>query len=399
MHLPWTDSGIYFDCGLGADGSYDRISRAATPAEYQGGWTHWAFTKDCSRGEMTIYRNGQPWASGTGLSKPLALATRVTLGAGYPGAIFALRILPVAQSAAEIQAGLVTPGFDALVCNEYSTVIVDRSTGKQSALMRRFWAYPQSGGLALLPDKRLETLELKWVGNAQFQPTLLGFIEGAPPIPSENLTEQNDYNGATSVEVAKSQDVSYDWTRAQEIGGGGSGSLALGTESNVSAGVSFIAEGSMMVAAWKIGATGSLEISGSGQTQTSIGATTSQSMVDRLALRGTPETVAKFPHLGKRFIPKNVGYALVVSALADVFVTCLSRSRKMIGYQVRPAKDIPPDVNTISFLMNPAYTMNGSLDGMTGSQPTSERYFRGLPEQRAQYGAMVPASYYRLLDA
>jgi hypothetical protein len=36
---------------------------------------------------------------------------------------------------------------------------------------------------------------------------------------------------------------------------------------------------------------------------------------------------------------------------------------------------------------------------MTGSSPTSERFFRNLPEQRLQYGSMYPASYYRLKEA
>ena len=50
-----------------------------------------------------------------------------------------------------------------------------------------------------------------------------------------------------------------------------------------------------------------------------------------------------------------------------IYSTRLVRSGKMIGYQVQPVEGIPPDINTITFLMNPAYTMNGSLDGMTGS--------------------------------
>jgi hypothetical protein len=103
--------------------------------------------------------------------------------------------------------------------------------------------------------------------------------------------------------------------------------------------------------------------------------------------------------LGTRFIPKNIGYALVVSALADVFVTRLARSGKMVGYQVQPVDGIPPDVNTITFLMNPAYTMNGSLDGMTGSSATSDRFFKHVPEMRSQYGSLYPASYYRLKEA
>ena len=122
-------------------------------------------------------------------------------------------------------------------------------------------------------------------------------------------------------------------------------------------------------------------------------------MTDKLELRGNYETEAKFPHLGKRFVPKNIGYALVVSALADVFVTRLKRTGRMIGYQVQPVDGIPPDVNTITFLINPAYTMNGSLDGMTGSSATTDRFFKHIPEMRSQYGSLYPASYYRLQEA
>ena len=122
-------------------------------------------------------------------------------------------------------------------------------------------------------------------------------------------------------------------------------------------------------------------------------------MTDSLHLVGTQETNAHFPHLGQRFIPKNVGYALVVSALADVFVTRLQRRGTMIGYQTMPVENIPPDVNTITFLINPAYTMNGSLDGMTGSSATSQRFHKHVPAMRSRYGSLYPASYYRLEEA
>jgi len=43
--------------------------------------------------------------------------------------------------------------------------------------------------------------------------------------------------------------------------------------------------------------------------------------------------------------------------------------------------------------------MNGSLDGLTGSNATSDRFFRHVPEMRNQYGSLYPASYYRLQEA
>jgi len=284
-------------------------------------------------------------------------------------------------------------GGDALVSSEYSSITVENTP--KVALMRRFFAYPAANGAALLPDKRIEALELKWIGNAQFAPTLLGYIEGPPPVPSENLTLSDDYNGATSVELTMSEDMAFKWNRSQDAGLGAKAETFVGGDTEMNAGLGLTKK----IGAIRAGFKGNLDFSYQFQNQSSITSSSSLSMTDKLELRGTPEETAKFPHLGKRFIPKNIGYALVVSAIADVFVTRLARSGKMVGYQVQPVDGIPPDVNTITFLMNPAYTMNGSLDGMTGSTATSNRFFKHVPEMRSQYGSLYPASYYRLQEA
>ncbi|XWK86464.1 MAG: LamG-like jellyroll fold domain-containing protein [Phormidium sp.] len=282
----------------------------------------------------------------------------------------------------------------AVVSAEYSTIDIDPTTGQKTAMMRRLFAAPTLNGVNLLSDKPLETLELKWIGNAQFAPTLLGYIEGAPPVPSENLTLADDYNGATSVELTMTEDVEFNWTRSQDSGLGMAAEAFMGAGEVMSMGVGVEIEVSN-----RHGFKGNLDFSYQFQNESSITSSSSLSMTDKLELRGTPEADPKFPHLGNRFIPKNIGYALVVSALADVFVTRLARSKKMVGYQVLPVDGIPPDVNTITFLMNPAYTMNGSLDGMTGSSATSNRFFKHVPEMRSQYGSLYPASYYRLQEA
>lgn len=71
----------------------------------------------------------------------------------------------------------------------------------------------------------------------------------------------------------------------------------------------------------------------------------------------------------------------------------------MGGYQISPVEGVPPDVNTITFLMNPAYVMQGSLDGLTESSAASDRFYRQVSELRSQYGSLYPASYYRLHKA
>ncbi len=286
-------------------------------------------------------------------------------------------------------------GGDALVSAEYSTVTLDPTTKRKAAIMRRFLGAPTINGATLLSDKRIETLELKWIGNAQFAPTLLGYIEGPPPVPSENLTIEEDYNGATSVELTMSEDVDFSWNRAQDSGLGAAAEIFAGAATDAAAGIGLTTR----VATMRAGFKGNFDFSYQFLNESNITSSSSLSLTDRLELRGTPEVKPHFPHLGTRFIPKNIGYALVVSAISDVFVTRLARSGKMVGYQVRPVEGLPPDVNTITFLMNPAYTMNGSLDGMTGSSATSDRFFKHVPEMRSQYGSLYPASYYRLKEA
>lgn len=82
VHLPWSNSNIYFDCGW--DGGYDRIEKGATPDEIEGRWNHWAFTKNAVSGDMKIYLNGELWHSGTGKTKPINIQDLV-LGSNNAG--------------------------------------------------------------------------------------------------------------------------------------------------------------------------------------------------------------------------------------------------------------------------------------------------------------------------
>lgn len=285
---------------------------------------------------------------------------------------------------------------DALVSAEYSTVSLAPETQQRTALMRRFFASPGLNGVMLLPDKRIEPLELLWIGNAQFEPTLLGYIEGAPPVPSENLTVEENYNGATSVELTQSDDVVYSWSRERDSGFGKTFSAFAGFRNAL-----FYQVGNFSFTALEgeVGYQGDRLVESNTLANSNISASSNSSATDRLELRGALERTAKFDHLGKRFIPKNVGYALVVSGLADVYITRLSRSRKMVSYQLLPNQDVPLDVNTITFLMNPAYVMNGSLDGQVGSSAADDRFYSHVTEMRSQMGSRYPASYYRLQEA
>jgi hypothetical protein len=107
IHLPWSDGVIYWDCGNDGSG-YDRISKAASPDDFEGRWTHWAFTKDATTGRMEIYLNGELWHSETGKNRAIA-ATRMLVGSDadgnwpWPGNLDHLSLWQTALTAADIQ--------------------------------------------------------------------------------------------------------------------------------------------------------------------------------------------------------------------------------------------------------------------------------------------------------
>ncbi len=283
---------------------------------------------------------------------------------------------------------------------EYTTFSVDPASGARTAMMRRFTGVLHPAGARLLSDQRIEDLELRFVGNAQFRPTLLGYIEGPPPVPSENLTVAPDsYAGATSVATVQSTDVEFSWNRSKESNSGASFDFYAGLDIGVEEGVAvggFVSFDSLEA---KIGLKGSA-VTDQGTTEgTSVSASAGAVSTNRIELRGEAEAEPAFPVLGRRFVPKNVGYALVISALADVFIARLKKSQRMVAYQVLPVPNIPPDVNTITFFLNPAYVLNGSLDGQVGTAAASARFHSEVPSMRSQYGSLFPASYFRLREA
>lgn len=260
------------------------------------------------------------------------------------------------------------------------------------AMLQRATVMVSSDGLAVRTGQRIGRLELEWIGNAQFRPTILGYIEGAPPVPSENLTvDPASYLGASSVQLATSEEVQRSWTRTEVNEVGVELSAYFGPKLDLDVG--------LIKASSELAIGGEFSGSATDSWESTASVTETSLVVDRLDLVGSVETTAHFAHLGERFVPKNVGYAVVSSGLADVYVTRLAHTGRMMSYVIRHAEDVPIDVNTITFMMNPAYTMNGSLDGFTGSEPTSSRFFPDIEEMRRRYGWRYPASFYRIADA
>jgi len=428
------------------------LSPASGIAIGDGNWYHLAVTWESRTGQLAIFVDGERRYSGElardaviPQGQPLSLGATPTGTNPFVGFLEAIQLWEVALSADEIQVsqhlpasgnepgllgywpledlgsdqirdrsgndyhgtpvgqvqfapstapiGVIDTEATVVIANEYPTQEMGPA-GEAIALMRRFYAFLQPDAVYLLQDQRLENLEVRWVGNAQFEPTLLGYIEGAPPVPSENLTLEENYDGASAVQLTSTEEVSYSWTRSQEAGLGFDIEAILGTAGNV--GISFIVSTDVEAG---VGFTGSISGSYSLLDEGTTTLDVANIFQDRLALRGEMEATPQFPLLGRRYVPKNVGYALVASSLADVFVLRLQRSRRMVSYQVAPVPDLPPQVNTITFLVNPAYRLNGTLDGQVGTAAADDRIYAQVPEQRSQFGSQLPASYFRIQEA
>ncbi len=107
IHLPWTNDNVYWDCGNSGT-SYNRINKTANASDYEGRWTHWAFTKNATAGTLKIYLNGELWHSGTGLTYSINPGGTTNIGAGktntnfWPGKLDEFRIDNVERSSETI---------------------------------------------------------------------------------------------------------------------------------------------------------------------------------------------------------------------------------------------------------------------------------------------------------
>ncbi|MGB1277829.1 MAG: hypothetical protein ACPG77_18935, partial [Nannocystaceae bacterium] len=302
----------------------------------------------------------------------------------------------VADASETIHDDLPLCPADAFVGGEYDSV--EQVAGKKVAYLRRMQAWSTGSEITYGMGQRVDTLEMRWLGNAQMKPTLVGYIEGAPPVPSENLTVEADYRGASSVEFKVSESAARTYEQTLSTGVDMKLGVEVGAATNTGGGVAF-GLNAFEEANTKALVQGHLDASARFQSDFSHGDVRASTTSDKLSLTGAREKKAEYPRLGLRYEPKNVGYATVVSTLADVYALRLKSSKRMVSYRVVPVKDIPPDINTVTFLINPAYTKNGTLDGQVGSESATGDVFSHVAKARAQYGSAVESSYFRVREA
>ena len=106
-HNPWSNGQVYWDAGQ--DGGYDRINAQAGTEDYEGEWSHWAFTKNTNTGEMRIFLNGEEWLMGEDKDNSMSGIAKFNIASSaggtnyYRGAMDDFFVLDKELTAEEIQ--------------------------------------------------------------------------------------------------------------------------------------------------------------------------------------------------------------------------------------------------------------------------------------------------------
>ncbi|MFJ3793967.1 LamG-like jellyroll fold domain-containing protein [Kitasatospora sp. NPDC090091] len=291
-----------------------------------------------------------------------------------------LSTAPVSADTAQVRSALAdvrTPFHSTIAgapgVTEYADLQYD-AKGQAIGVLKRCYGFVRDGRWHLITGYKVGDLITEWVGQAQFDPQLMGYIEGAPPVPSENLTDKSDgYAGASSVEFGEAEEVVQSLSASRENSRNQAFNASLGLENDqgimtvaapLGAGTAFPAAKFHL----KISATGSVERSNSWSEDTKISVGKNTARKTKLALTGYTEDPAKVLNstVGRRYVPANTGIALVQSQTADIFALRLAHTGALVAYRMMPNPDIPLDWNIIHFPINPRYTKQGTLDGAVG---------------------------------
>ncbi|RSS61729.1 LamG domain-containing protein [Streptomyces sp. WAC07061] len=259
---------------------------------------------------------------------------------------------------------------------EYADLQTD-SQGLRFGVMKRAYSSVRDGSWSLTTGYKVGDLITTWVGQAQFAPQLVGYLEGAPPVPSENLVKgtADDFKDAASVKFVQANTVtntlaaesknSFDASAKFFINASYSDDTYI-VSAPLGAGTAKRASSNEM----NLGISGEVKESKgwSNETQVTQGATTTRTSEVALTGHWEPDDAKKQvnPTAGRRWVPANTGFAFVQSDTADQYALRLKHNGALVAYRMVPNPAIPTDWNIIPFPINPQYTKQGTLDGLVG---------------------------------
>ncbi len=276
--------------------------------------------------------------------------------------------------------------------SETIEVIGDITASEFKNATQLFLGYFTEDGISGYGSLNLETNGkagediLVYIGQGQYKPQIVGFIEGAPPVPSENLTVDDPTNpdkyvgtstitfgtdGEVHTEVSNEKQKSLDYHLNFSVGG------LFEMEDEKSVGTPFTSI-SLKLAKMEASlyADFEKERSKSSTENEQIDTSSAKEKQYSLTLGGSWEpniynlanvSSNKLYIQAKRlYRPNNMGIAVVKSRTADLYAIQNSVTKKTTGIKAVPDPNIPEDINYIMFKINPDYIKNGSLDGRIG---------------------------------
>lgn len=293
---------------------------------------------------------------------------------------------PISADAAEVRSALTGIGttFNTHVdatpaASEYGDLQAD-TDGHAFGVMKRAYAFVRNGRWELHTGFKTGELTTTWVGQAQFDPQLIGYLEGAPPMPSENMVwgTAGDYAEKASVKFVQansvSNTISNDEKRSLDASATAKVDFSVNDDTSIVAAPLGVGTAKEAVKV-KVGLTVEAEMKFNNNWATNLQVTQSSetTRTSGVVLTGQWEEDATSgqvnPAAGRRWKPANTGFAIVQSATADLYALRLAHTGVLVAYRMIPNADIPRDWNIIAFPINPQYTKQGSLDGTVGFAP------------------------------
>ena len=220
--------------------------------------------------------------------------------------------------------------------------------------MKRAYVFVKDSNLYLINGEKTGDLEMEYIGQNLIDATLLGYIEGAPPVPKENLTEEEDYSGISSVEFSTATSVAQSYTQGQDWG--------FNFQMDASA----------------FGAAMSIESSYSFLSDKSAGSESVETLSMSQSLTG------EFNKETGMWDPYNVGTALIKAKKADVYALSFKGSDRVFTYKIIPIPGSEEDYLT-PFVINDTYVKNGTLDGRVSNSKDESYEHLGNAEKGSYY--------------
>ncbi|MCL6269399.1 LamG domain-containing protein [Sansalvadorimonas sp. 2012CJ34-2] len=303
-----------------------------------------------------------------------------------------------------------TSASEPVTCGFYNAVYLDDDNKVAGAMRKSAYASVEHGTLKVFTGVPVAELYTEWLSQGQTDPQIIGYSEGAPPVPGENLTstglilgEADSYGGSSSVNISTSDNDQYSWGLSRSDSGGVGLSVEGGYLFDFDANVEVAPLGfgvEFTGAKGEGGITGGIStyFGGGFSAQKALSSSLTKSQVFKQSLGGKwePERAdGRYWTPQRRFVPKNYGTALVESLTADIYGLRVRENKALVGMFMVPNADIPRDRNIITFPMNPNYIKQGTLDGKLGFTTADTGYKLVKDPDYPQSGSYGEYSYYK----